>query len=122
VGVIWIEVGTGYTGYVTCNFVRATFPATSVVRIAIKLRPGVREMLQEKLPPVNETIVPLQVTLDIPDRASDMLPAAVTVFVEIVLPSAGAVTVRTGAVKSILRVTLVEAVFPTESVTVPLTI
>ena len=97
-------------------------PALSVARIAIKFRPGVREMLQEKLLPLKETVVPLQVRLDIPDNPSDILPDTVTVGVEIVAPSEGVVRVRSGDVRSILSVTLVEAVFPDESVTVPLTI
>jgi len=88
----------------------------------MKFRPGVRVTSQEKLLPLKETVAPLQVRLDIPDNPSDMSPVALTVPDEIMLPSDGLVTVRRGGVKSILRVTLADAVFPSESVTVPETI
>ena len=78
-------------------------------------------MLQEKLLPANVTAVPLQVKLETCDNPSDTLPVAVTVEVEIVAPSVGEVTVSSGIVWSILRVTVVLALLPDESVTVPLT-
>jgi hypothetical protein len=77
-------------------------------------------MLHEKLP-LTVIGVPLQVRLERPDRASYKVPVAVTGDVETVLPSAGALRASTGGVSSMLRVTLVVAVFPDESVTVPLT-
>jgi len=78
-------------------------------------------MLQEKLLPVNVTGIPLQVKLETYDNPSERLPVALTVEVEMVAPSVGEVTVRSGGVSSILRVTVVLALFPDESVTVPVT-
>jgi len=78
-------------------------------------------MLQEKLLPLNVTAVPLQVKPETCDSPSDTLPIALTVEVEMVCPSVGEVTVRAGGVSSILRVTVVLALFPDESVAVPVT-
>jgi len=78
-------------------------------------------MLQEKLLPVNVTGIPLQVKLETCDNPSERLPVALTVEVEMVAPSVGEVTVRSGGVSSILRITVVLALFPDESVTVPVT-
>lgn len=78
-------------------------------------------MLQEKLLPVNVTGVPLQLKLETCDSPSDTLPVAVTVEVEMVAPSVGEVTVRSGGVSSTLRVTVVLTLPPDESVTVPVT-
>ena len=74
-----------------------------------------------KLLPVNVTGIPLQVKLETCDNPSERLPVALTVEVEMVAPSVGEVTVRSGGVSSILRVTVVLALFPDESVTVPVT-
>lgn len=77
-------------------------------------------MLQEKLAP-GVTDAPLQVREDNPDKASDRVPLAVMLDVVKTVPSLGELTARAGGVLSMLSVTLAVALFPTLSVTVPLT-
>jgi len=77
-------------------------------------------MLQEKVPPPSVAVAPLQVTVEIPDSASDTLPETVTPGFEKLIPSAGELTVSVGGVLLMLRVTLAVAVSPLASVTVPL--
>lgn len=77
-------------------------------------------MLQENEPLAAVAAVPLHVTVERPDRASDTVPEMVTAAVENEVPSAGEVTASTGMVLSMLRVTLAVAVRPLASVAVPL--
>jgi hypothetical protein len=87
----------------------------------IKLTPGSRAILQEKLPLAKVAAVPSQVIAETPESASETVPATVTAGSVKLAPSAGEETVKAGALLSILRVTAAVAVFPAASVTVPLT-
>ena len=79
-------------------------------------------MLQEKLPDVTGTTVPLQAREARPERESEAVPVAVTVEVVKLAPSAGEVTTKAGDVLSRFTVTLVEADAVAVSVAVPVTI
>jgi len=97
VGVIWSELGGGRVpANVTWKFEPATFPAKSVTRTIIRLTPTLREMLQEKLPPLTVAADPLQVAEETPDSMSEVVPKTVTEAVENPVPSAGDVTARIG--------------------------
>jgi len=88
----------------------------------MRLSPGLSETLQEKFPLETAAGVPLQVTVETPEVASETVPVAVIGDAEKAAPSDGAVTVTVGKVSSMLSVTLAVAMFPAASVTVPLTI
>jgi hypothetical protein len=77
-------------------------------------------MLQEKEPLVTVTEVPLHVAEARPDKESATVPEIVMAAELKPVPSAGEVIVTVGGVLSMLRVVVVEAVFPPASVTVPL--
>jgi hypothetical protein len=77
-------------------------------------------MLQEKLPPLFDMAVPLQVSVAIPDKVSLTVPVELMVDTEKISPSVGETTLSTGGVVSMFKLTFAVAVVPNASVTVPL--
>lgn len=120
VGVTCKEPAGGNGAFkVTCVSDAATFPATSVALTSSALRPGLSETLQEKFPPLMVAAEPLQVTELSPDRESAAEPVTGNDEFESTLPSVGELTTSDGLALSRLMLTLVDALFPAASVTVP---
>jgi hypothetical protein len=108
--------------YVTGRETEAEFPATSVPATAMVFAPGVRATLQDRADWASEAGAPLQVAFAIPESDSVTVPVTGRGDAVTVVPEAGEVTVMTGGVLSSLTVTVVLAVLPPLSLTVPETI
>jgi hypothetical protein len=120
-GVIWSEFGAGKgTSKITWRRVAAIFPAWSEAVTITRLTPGLSEMLHENAPELNGLGVPLQVTPETAVSALVTVPATTMVEEETANWSAGEATAIVGGVLSMLRFTLLDAVFPAASVVVPL--
>jgi hypothetical protein len=94
------------------------FRATSDATIVIVFEPATSGTEQLKLPLWTVAAAPLQVTLDNPERASLTVPLTGSVELMTVLPFAGEVMARDGAVLSMLRVVVTLAWLPLASVAV----
>jgi hypothetical protein len=94
-------------------------PATSKACTWIVFPPTLSVSEQPKDPPCRFAGAPLQVTPEIPDKASDTLPVTVMAEAETVVPLTGDVILSVGGVLSRLIVRDAGAVFPAASVAVP---
>ena len=94
-----------------------TLPAASVAVNVSVLSPATSGDMQLK--PSAGTVVPLQVADATPDKASDAAPLSATGDVVSAAPATGVAMVTVGGVVSIFNVSVLVAVFPARSVTVP---
>ena len=94
-------------------------PATSKAWTLIVFAPGARVTGQLNAPAFTLADTPLHITVETPDKDSDTLPVTVRPGDVTIAPLAGDVIFTVGGVLSILRVTLVVALFPALSVAVP---
>lgn len=94
-------------------------PARSVAWMVIVFEPGTSVRLQDRFPFAMVVAWPLQVTAERPESASETVPSTVICGVVTVAPAMGDVTLISGVVLSIFRVTLVDAVMLALSLTVP---
>lgn len=97
------------------------FPARSIAVTVTAFTPTFSVRSQEKLVPFKVAGTRLHITADSPERASDATPVTTRLGDVKVVRSAGEDTVRTGAVLSMLIVTLALTEVCAVSVAVPVT-
>jgi hypothetical protein len=106
---------------VTFTAAEATLPARSVACTVIVFAPTLSVSEQVKEPFCTVAGALLQVTVEIPERASETLPFTETADVVNVAPLAGELILTVGGVLSRFTVTETVAVSPAVSVAVPVT-